>query len=346
MTAFRPSSSATRPGRWLRATLASVTLAAALVGCGGSVSTAEPFQAGRLIVFGDELSLLVDSDSNGNARHYGINALDSSDSSGETVACSSSYQRVWVQYLASSYGLTFAECNPNGVDDSEILALSRASYGATAADLKTQVLAFEEDLQGGFNATDLASVLVGLHDVLQVYNDSTYATLTAKKAESYARGKLVAQMINRIADHGTRVVVSTILDVGLTPYARALGSVEAGHLTALSNHFNLGLRQNMSNDGTHIGLVDLTSTMRTLHNNTTLNHIELACDEDHRNTDSYSGANLTTTGALLTCTTDTLVSGDTDPATTYLWADDLHPNAYFAQRYLGQLAQTRANDNF
>ena len=346
MTAFRPSSFATRPGRWLRATLASVTLVGALVGCGGSVSTAEPFQAGRLIVFGDELSLMVDSDGKGNARHYGINALDSTDSSGSTVACGTANQRVWVQYLASLYGLTFAECNPNGIDDSAILALSRASYGATAADLKAQVLGFEEDLQGGFNETDLVSVLVGLHDVLQVYHDTTYATMDDKQAEIYARGKVVAQMIKRITGNGTRVLVSLVMDVGLTPYAQALGATEAGHLTALSDQFNLGLRQNMSNNGTHIGLVELNSVVRTYHSNGTLNHTELACDEDHRNTDSYAGGTRTTTGNLLNCTTATLVSGDTNPATTYLWADALHPNAYLIQRYLGQLAQTRASDNF
>lgn len=346
MTAFRPSFSATRPGRWLRATLASVTLAGALVGCGGSVSTAEPFQAGRLIVFGDELSLLVDGSGKGNAYHYGINALDSTDTSGETVACSSSNQRVWVQYLAAQYGLTFAECNPNGVDDSAILALSRAHYGARAADLKAQVLAFEEDLQGGFNETDLVSILVGLHDVLQVYNDPSYASIDDKKTEIYARGKIVAQMINRIAGNGTRVLVSLVMDVGLTPYAQALGSSVAGDLTTLSDQFNLGLRQNMNNDGNHIGLVELNAVLRTYHNSSSLNHTELACDEDHRNTDTYSGATLTTTGNLLSCTTNTLVSGDTDPATTYIWADALHPNAYLAQRYLGQLAQTRASNNF
>lgn len=346
MTAFRPSSSATRPWRWLRASLASVTLAGALVGCGGSVSTAEPFQAGRLIVFGDELSLLVDSDGKGNAHHYGINALDSADSSGETVACSSSNQRVWVQYLASLYGLTFAECNPDGIDDSKIQALSRAHYGARAADLKADVLAFEEDLQGGFNDTDLVSILVGLHDVLQVYHDPSYASLDDKKTEIYARGKVVAQMINRIAGNGTRIVVSLMMDVGLTPYAQALGSTEASQLTALSDEFNLGLRQNMRNTGTQIGLIELNAVLRTYHNNGTLNHTELACDEDHRNTDTYSGATLTTTGNLLGCTTGTLVSGDKDPATAYIWADSLHPNAYLAQRYLGQLAQTRARNNF
>ena len=66
--------------RWLQAA-SGLALAAVgtLVACGGSTSRIDPFYAQRLVVFGDEYSLLDDSDSTGNAHHYGINALDSSD---------------------------------------------------------------------------------------------------------------------------------------------------------------------------------------------------------------------------------------------------------------------------
>lgn len=332
-----------RIARRLCAALALVSVGV-LVACGGSVSRLDPFVADRLVVFGDELSLLDDSSSEANARHYGVNALNSSDATNATVNCSDSTQWVWVQYLASYYGVTFSQCNPDGLRSSELKAFMRAAYGATVADVTQQVDDFQQDLQGGLGSQDMATVLVGLHDVLQVYaDDDSYPDRASKLAEAKARGQRAAAQVNRIAATGARVIVSHLNDIGLTPYAQALGSDAQDLLTDLSDAFNTGLDLDLLNDGTKIGLVELDVYARSYHKSTSYNHVDMACDDDHRNTDSWSLTGLNTTGSLLTCSTATLVS-DT-AASTYLWADALHPNAAILQKQLGALARNRAANN-
>ena len=340
MFTLRKFFSGGRSRRWLSATVAGLTLVGALAGCGGSISTAERFQPNRLVVFGDELSLLVTTGV-GNSSHYGINAATSNG----TAICTDSNRWVWVQYLASTYGRTFAGCNPNGVAASGLSASMQAQYGARVADVLSQIQTFKAS--SGLGSNDLVTVLVGMHDILQVYNDTAFSGMTAKQAEIYARGALVGQALNTIIGYGARVIVSTTLDVGLTPYAQARGASAMADLTALTNQFNLGMRQTMTNDGTKIGLIELDSSIRTFNSSGSYNHVDLACNTGYRNTDTYSSTGvLSTSGNLLSCTTNTLVTGSTDSSTTYLWADALHPNAYVVQKSLGGLAQTRATANF
>jgi outer membrane lipase/esterase len=331
------------PWRGLAAAAAGVLLVGALAACGGSVSSAETFSAKRLIAFGDEYSLLDDSASTGNARHYGINALDSSDTSNATVSCSTSTQMVWVQYVASYYGLTFAQCNPNGVAAANINALMRASYGARVAEVQQQIAKFEDVLDGSFSDSDVVTLMVGLHDVVEVYESDDFKTLEDKKAELYARGEQLAQSVNHVANLGPRVIVSLLLDVGLTPYAQGQGSGAMSDLTGLSDAFNLGMRENMLNDGHKIGLVLFDTAMRSLHASSSYTHDALACDTDHRNTDTHTATGVVSSGDLLDCSTATMVNDSA--ATTYLWADKLHANAYIVQRQLGLLARTRASGN-
>jgi phospholipase/lecithinase/hemolysin len=190
----------------------------------------------------------------------------------------------------------------------------------------------------------MATILLGLHDVLEVYGSDDYGSLTEKKAEIYARGKLVGDAITDLANKGVKVLVSVALDVGLTPKAQSLGSSEADVLTALTTEFNRGLRENIPNDGRKIGLFDLTDTLRALSKSSSYEHEELACSEGYRNTDVHTTSGVTTSGNLLGCTTQTLSASSA--LSTYLWADELHPNAYVVQYRLGSLAVSRASDNF
>ena len=329
MTALRSRLSGLLPRFALRTSVAGLLLAGVLAGCGGSVSQVEEFAPQRLIAFGDELSVLDDSasanTSTGNARHYGINALDSTDTTNQTVSCAASSQRIWVQTLAAYYGFTFAECNPSALPSGQINAFTHAKYGARVAEVQAQVTAFEGGTQGGFSDADLVTLLVGLHDIVEVFQSDAYPTLADQKNELAARGQLLAALVNRIAGLGAHVLISLPVDVGLTPWAQAQGSDVASQLTALTDAFNTGMRTELKNDGYQIGLVALTDTIRTLHRSTLYKHTAPACDASHRNTDSYGLAGVTPSGDLLGCTTATL---DTSASTsTYLWADALRPNA-------------------
>ena len=329
------------PGGGVLALVLAGALALSLVACGGSVTRVSTFKAKRLIVFGDEYSLLDDSTEEGNARHYSINALDDG---GSTVQCASTSQRLWVQSLADLYGLTFAECNPDGVASASINAFMRAAYGAKAQDVYDQVVAFEEDLQGGFSSHDMATVLVGLHDVLEVFtNDDLYPTQADKEAELTARGERVAQAVNRIAGHGTRVLVSTVADVAYTPYAQALGADVQARLKEMTKAFNNGLSAALLNDGTKIGLLYLNELFDTYYKSSKYEHTEMACDVDHRNHDVHAAGLVQTQGDLLNCTTATLSNGAS--LTTYLWADALRFNGMVIQHQLGLKARSVAATN-
>ncbi|NDY91149.1 hypothetical protein [Ideonella livida] len=322
-----------------------LSLVLALAACGGSVSRLDPFVAERMIVFGDELSLLDDGLSTGNASQYGLNAVSSADSA--TISCNDNgggRRRLWVQALADYYGLVFAPCNPSGLRASQLKAFMRAGYGATVASVALQIKGFREDLYGGFGAQDMVTVLAGLHDVMQVYGDNdSYPNDAAKLAEVRARGEQLGALVNGIIDEGPRVIVSQILDVGLTPYAQSLGNAEAKRLTALTNAFNDGLRLTVRNDGTKIGLVEMDTIARSAHQNSAYNHVDLACDEDHRSNPEEALTGADQGGSLLGCTTQTLTSDGA--ATTHLWADALHPNVYMISYTLGLAAVSRARNN-
>ena len=148
----------------LRTALSAVlTCAALLVGalslgsigaCGGSTSTLDPFKPGRLLVFGDESSSLTLT-----GRKYGVNGISATTGN---IDCSS--EPLWVQTLANVYGFAFTECNPGSADPR---AFMRAFAGARVIDVSAQVEA--QVAAGGFRDKDLATVLAGQNDSLDLY---------------------------------------------------------------------------------------------------------------------------------------------------------------------------------
>ena len=73
---------------------------------------------------------------------------------------------------------------------------------------------------GGFRDSDLATVLAGTNDIIELYQrypDESEATLTALGAGACrARG---ARPSTGSSNWGAKVVVSDVPNVGLTPYA-------------------------------------------------------------------------------------------------------------------------------
>lgn len=306
-----------RPGR--PALLAAA--AALLVACGGGTSQVETFTAARVVALGDELSALTSD-----GRRYGINSLT------EAGAIDCASQPVWVQAVASVYGHVFAECNPNNVVDPK--AIMRAAVNARVADVQVQI-----DTQlaaGGFGQRALATVLVGMHDVLDLYGQFPTVSRSELLVQARSQGELAGRQVNRLVNLDVRVLIATVPDQGLTPYAIAQKAANtdtdrAKLLSELTTEFNAGLRTTILNDGRFVGLVladEMVQAMKV-------------------SPGSFGLANVTgeaclDTAPLPTCTTQTLNTG-ADTA-TWLWADELRL-AYGGQSRLGTLAATRARDN-
>ena len=91
----------------LRALLlsAGVLGSAALVSCGGG-DRVEDFDPKRLLVFGDENSVIDDSASAGNGRKYTVNGLVADSAGNLTSELDCVANPIWVQYVAGTFGRT------------------------------------------------------------------------------------------------------------------------------------------------------------------------------------------------------------------------------------------------
>src|SRR5690349_8167722 len=118
------------PRTLTRLFLASSMLLAGLAGCGGGTSQVDVFVPERLLVFGDELSVLTSD-----GRKYSTNFADENG----VIDCEAS--PLWIQILAAHYGMVFSECNPDTVANPKALMLAEA--GATSDELANQIATFQ-----------------------------------------------------------------------------------------------------------------------------------------------------------------------------------------------------------
>ena len=295
-----------------------------LAGCGGSTSTVDAFFPGRLLVFGDDLSTMTSD-----GRKYTINAIDEN----EQLQCQSN--PLWVQSLAAHYGMVFAECNPDSQANPKAKML--AAVGATTDDMATQIRTFTSG--DSIQPDDLATVLVGMNDVLQAYASWPAESEDVLIALMEDAGARAAQQVNELAGSGARVLVSTMPDMGQSPFAKAealeKGDVAATLLTKLSTAFNRSMRLNLLNDGSKLGLLlmdDLMHGMVRVPGAYGLANVDTAVCED--------------SAPLPDCNSNTLIdNGDPVPTSAnYLWADATRPTPV-PQNYLGVQAITRARNN-
>ncbi len=268
--------------------------------CGGGTSQYETFIPQRLLVFGDDTSTLTPT-----GLKYGVNAVDST---GLAIDCTQ--QPIWVQSIANQYGFAFAECNPNFA---EPRAFMRAGVGAKVADVAAQVEA--QVAAGGFRDKDLATVLAGTNDIIELYQQYPGRSVASLVSEAGARGQQLAGVVNRLVALGVKVVVSDLPDVGLTPYAAAQKALDltgldrAALISQLTTAFNEQLGVNVVLDGRYVGLVQA----------------QLRFQAVSVSPGSFGLSNITDTVCtveLPNCNTNTLLPGVTLSA--YLWADDQH----------------------
>lgn len=324
------SSLITKRMAWRSVAAAALTgLAALLASCGGG-DPAEKFVPDRIIVFGDEASV-IESDAfpltNG-GRKYTVNGVER-EADGTTLKSPTvrdcTRNPIWVQVLANDYGYQFAECPATSTNPR---ALMRAQVGSTAAMMSTRISAYM--LSPGFTDRDLVTLMVGTHDVLAA---AALPTRADALAAASAAGTAVGAEVVRITDRGAKVIVSTIPDVSATPQELAGGRTAL--LAELTTAFNTALRvklQDVRLGGHSAGLVlgdELVWVMRR--SPATYGIVNLA--------DAACGT------SLPDCDESSVVTAaQATRAADWLWAGPLQLGAN-AQLRLGQAAVARARNN-
>ena len=303
---------------------------AALASCGGGTYQVTSFAPARELVFGDESSRLEGAQ----GLKYSINGLSSS-GNGQTDC---TVAPIWTQALANSYGLVFADCNVNAASDTNAIDLT--TVNATVDDVVNSVQAFQAG--DTFNYNDIVTIWVGMHDVLNEYEANGTGDETTLLADMKSQGATLAGVVNQIANAGGKVILLTIPDMSYTPFAYVesqRGDFDRLQLLSdMSTQFNLGLRSNIINDGSRIGLVLVDDLVRNATRNpgslglTALSNQTYGCLD---------------TAPLPTCTTDTLRA---DPTTgqvatgSFMWADATHLGSVM-QAQIGSQAVGRAHAN-
>jgi phospholipase/lecithinase/hemolysin len=314
-----------------RAFVAALSLCA-LAACGGG-DTEVPFDPNRVLAFGDELSF-IEAPADG-GRKYSINAFKITDSTTNpptesTTELDCTRNALWVQRVASGFGLVFDRCLGSATTASgQILA----QPGHKVADLPAQIAA----VQGAtLNERDLALMLIGMHDILELYGRYPTESKSALLDEARSRATDYGERINALARSGPAVVVLTVPDLGLTPFARAQNTSSGDpsrsrFLSELTTAFNNRMSVTLINDGRLIGLIYADTESQNM----------------HRFPGSFGLSNVNdaacqASSALPDCRTNTLVTGAT--SSNYMWADDLRPGPAVQSR-LGSLAEFRAKNN-
>ncbi|WP_457389543.1 SGNH/GDSL hydrolase family protein [Roseateles sp. P5_E1] len=303
--------------------LATVASAALIAGCGGgSTQQIDPFAPTRVIAFGDEMGTILQS-----GKKYTINGLNP-----DTKQVDCKLSPVWSQILAGGFGFVYPQCNTDFVALPQ--GIMYAALGNKVADVRDKIdLHLSNDR---FGPKDIVSIMVGVNDILELYRQFPAQSRDSLINEAKARGKLLADQVNRIANANGRVLVATIFDVGLTPYGQKERQQQtdidrAIFLNDLSSAFNTTMRLNLLNDGRLVGLVLVDETIQ-----------QIARFPAAFGYADVTNAACRTEVAPQDCTTDTLVT-DANP-TQWLWAGDtlLGPSA---QQRIGTLALTRAKNN-
>ena len=316
--------------------------AALLAACGGGTEQVKSFKPSRLIVFGDESSMIevaVDATGVHDGFKYGINNRSAS-TSNKCLALPS-----FAQNLASLYGFAFEQCNPTKITPQAFIRARRlAKVDDPATGLAQQVAS-----EPGLGATDMVSVLIGSHDIIEIY-ESTLAGVgrPAALAEAQRRGGVAAAQVNAILKTGARALVITVPDLASSPYAVQANKTQAGASTLLAEltyEFNAYLRTRIdpaAYDGRNYGLVLADDIVAAMARQPTSYLSPPAVTSVAACGTAAGGTADAVATALLACTTTNLVPGAV--AESHLWASDRHlgPRAHAR---IGAQATSRAVNN-
>ena len=338
--------------------LAPVALAAALLAaCGGGTSQVQAFRPDRLIVLGDESSVIedfVDADGKHDGFKYSINDR-SSTATGKCQALP-----IAAQSVAALYGFAFQQCNPLAITPKAfILAVRGATVGGLSNKLASQLQNVTTATQGNaLGATDLVMLLIGSNDIIDLYERTLSGLSPADAlAQAQSRGTAAAEIVNQLLATGARGLVITVPDLSLSPYAVNANKTNPGAsalLSSLTYEFNAYLRTRIDAsrfDGRNYGLVladDIVAAMSKLPTSF-LTAPAVASASACLIADGL-GADLVAS-ELLKCNSTATVSGATEVklvdgavSGSHLWASDRHigPSAHAR---IGSQAQSRAATN-
>ena len=143
-------------GRIAVRAVAGLVAGAALASCGGGTYQVRAFVPARILTFGDESNSLIGPQ----GLKYSINGLSTT-----TAQIDCSVNPLWTQVLATSYNISYSNCNTQGVASPS--AFDFSTLNATVSDVVNQVAAFQSG--DSFNPDDLVTIWVGAHDVLNEY---------------------------------------------------------------------------------------------------------------------------------------------------------------------------------
>jgi phospholipase/lecithinase/hemolysin len=302
-----------------------------LVSCGGGQQV-EKFAPKRVLAFGDENSRIET-----NGDKYTINFKDTT-----TGLRDCKQNQIWVQALASAYGLLFPQCPVAGSTATSVIL---ATAGTKESDVARQIQEFLAT-PDSFGSKDLVTMMSGANDIMEQYLRIRDNGVSEDEAGAIldARGADLAGQVNFVAKAGGKVLIATVQDMGLTPFAQneTLANADAAaQLTRLTVRFNTKLRINLINDGHMIGLLLFDEQVQAITKSVGWTN-KAAC----------AGVPATPTlASLLACDTSTMVV--VDPTTTpptmasgasWLWADNTHISSG-VHGSLASLALTRASNN-
>jgi phospholipase/lecithinase/hemolysin len=302
---------------------------AALASCGGGTYQQQTFVPARLITFGDESSRLEGPQ----GLKYSINGI-----SDLTHQADCTLLPTWNEALANSYSLVYANCNPNA--SFETHAIDQTTVNGTVADVTQKVAAFQAG--DTFNDNDLVAIWVGMHDILNDYAANANGDETVLLQDMKQQGTALANIVNAIAATGAKVIILTVPDMSDSPFAFAeqqRGDFDRMKLLSdMSTQFNVGLRTNLLNDGSKIGLVLVDDLVR--------NAVRSPGSFGLISFDNQSYGCLDS-APLPNCSTLTLRP---DPSTgqvasaAFMWADATHLGSVM-QGQIGSQAVGRAHSN-
>ena len=309
--------------------LAAVGALAVLASCGGGTYQVTAFVPARILTFGDESSRLEGAQ----GLKYSINGISQS-----TLQVDCNIFPIWTQSVANSFGLVYANCNQNASFNTSAIDLT--TVNGTVASVVQQVAGFQAG--DTFNGNDLVLIWVGMHDVLNDYQANATGDSSLLLSDMNTQGAALAATVNAIAAAGAKVILLTIPDMSYTPFAfteQQRGDFDRQKLLSdMSTQFNLGLRSNIINDGSKIGLVLVDDLVR--------NATRSPGSFGLINNDNQVGGCLDS-APLPTCTLDTLrPDPQTGQAATafFMWADPTHLGNVL-QSQIGNQAESRAHSN-
>jgi len=316
--------------RRLKSILVPMLMAALLVGCGGSTRVLH-YTPTSLVAFGDELSLITPA-----GTKHSVNLLKT----GTTTVDCATYP-VWPQYLASTYGMVFSECNPDAV--AQPTAVMKAATGAKVADVVSAVEAYRAVTP--FKPQTLVTLSAGLNDILAAYAAFDAGSLTREQSLSQVR--IAAKQLTTLIDSitaggaGARVLYLWPVNLRYSPYASAEVTRTGQEdrrllLDELSTAFTTALTPGPDTGSSEVLLARVSIEQKI-------------SDAPGMNAAALSAIGLTnaidaacTVSPLTACTTATLVEGAVATnGSGYLWASPQLPGPQY-HGWLGQLARQRA----